>query len=260
MLARALRRLGSLCLVLTLWSAAAPCAAQEAEDEGTTARARQLFAEGLELADGGDWERAVQRFRRALDLREAAPVRFNLATSLANMGRLVEALAELNAVLSDPEADEAVRASATALRDELRPRLGGLVVEVQGDIEDAHVTVDGRPWEAVGDAAPADPGIRVVRLLREMTELDIEEADVVSGEVARVTLEMPGVPESEPGSVMDGAAPAAEGGDDGWIWGIAVGAVMVAIGAAVVTGVVLMDQGPATTMGDFMPPTLEIGP
>ena len=42
----------------------------------------------------GEWERAVQRFRVALEHRESAPVRYNLAISLARMGRLVEAIAE----------------------------------------------------------------------------------------------------------------------------------------------------------------------
>ena len=232
---------------------ALPCAAQE-PDGATTQRERELFAEGLELADAGVWERAVHRFRSALDLREAAPVRYNLATSLANMGRLSEALEELNLVLDDAEADETVRASATALRDELRPQLGGLVVEVAGDAEGTQVTVDGRPWEAIGSVAPADPGIRVVRLLRDMDELDVEEADVTSGEVARVILEMPGIAESDAGLTVE------PGGDDAWIWGVVIGVVAVVAAGAVVTGVLLSEQGGGGTMGDFMPPVLEIGP
>lgn len=258
MLARFVRRSSVVLFAITILAPAA-LSAQDAEAEDVTAEARALFEEGLELADAGDWERAVHRFRRALDLREATPVRYNLAMSLAHMGRMVEALAELERVLADPSIGDDVRAPATALRDALRSRLGGLVVEVVGDHEGTVVTVDGRPWEALGFAAPADPGIRVVRLLRGTTQLDVAEADVPTGDVARVTLE---VPREVPAGALEGDAPPAEAGgsDDGWIWGVVIGLVVVAAAAATVTAVVLMDQGPSTTMGDFMPPMLEIRP
>jgi hypothetical protein len=229
-------------------------AAAPSEDE-VTARARALFDEGLELADAGDWERAVPRFRRALDLREAAPVRFNLATSLSHMGRLVEAIEELDRILTDPEADAEVREAARELRAELRPRLGRLTVTVRGDAEGTHVVVDGRPWDALGIAAVADPGVRVVRLLRAMQELDVEEADVPEGGATRVILEVPA-----PAASTEPVASAEDGGsDDAWIWGVVTGVILVVAGAAAVTTAVLLEQGPNATAGDFMPPRIEVG-
>lgn len=242
-------------LLVTLSTGAGRAYAQAAPSDDETAQARALFAEGLELADGGDWERAVHRFRRALELRDAAPVRYNLATSLARMGRLVEALEEVARVVDMADADEEVRAAAQQLREEITPRLGRLSVLVDGETEGTHVTVDGRPWEAAsGVAAPSDPGVRVVRLMRDMAELDLEEADVPEGGATTVHLEV--LAESHGARAAPDEASA--GSDDAWIWGVVIAVVAVAAGGAVLTGVLLSDQGPQPSQGDFMPPVLEI--
>lgn len=238
----------------------APASAQEvpSPSEEATARARTLFQEGLELADRGQWERAVPRFRSALELRDAAPVRYNLAASLARIGRLLEAIEELDRILADATVDEAVRQTARELRQELHPRLGALVVSVRGDAEDTQVTVDGRPWEPVGRTAPADPGVRVVRLLRGMQELDVEEIDVPEGGVTRVNLEAHapifGSQTGYESSEGSGAS------DEALVWGIVLGTVLALTGGAIAVGVFVSEQRPPHSTGDFMPPVLEIGP
>ncbi len=199
-----------------------------ASAEETTEEARALFDEGLALADRREWERAVQRFRAALERRESPAVRLNLAISLARMGRLVEALEELERVHADPETDDAVRAEAELLRAETAPRLGRLRIEVVGEPGEARVTVDGRPWPELGVYAAADPGVRVVRLVEGDVELDVEEADVPEGGDSEVTLELP-------------IAPAEPTVDDSWIWGTVIGAAIVTVGAAVVTGVAVAE-------------------
>lgn len=221
--------------------------------DSSTERARALFNEGLDLADQGDWERAVHRFRSALELREAVPVRYNLATSLARMGRLVEALEEVERILATPEVPVDVSESALTLRSELEPRLGRLTVEVRGEASDAHVTVDGRPWHSLGVALRADPGIRVVRLLQEMTVLDLTEADVPEGGVAEVTLE---VPAARVDRLADRtAAPAS---DDTWIWAVVIPVIVLLAAGAVLTAVLVSEQGPSASTGDFMPPLLVV--
>ncbi len=236
--------------------------AAELSEEERTERARTLFGEGLELADAGDWDRAVHRFRRALELRAAAPIRYNLATSLARMGRLVEALEQCAAIVEDPEADETVKAAARTLQVELDPRLGRLTISVRGDATGTHVTLDGRPWETLGAPAAADPGIRVARLMREMEELDIEEVDVPEGGTAQVQLEVP-VPLAVVAETTPDPDPIEEpivepGSDDGLIIGLIVGAGVLAVGAAILIAVLVSDQsGPQPSMGDFMPGVLE---
>ncbi len=236
--------------VLLSLLASAPASAQRgvrARDE----RARSLFREGLEFADHDDWERAVQRFRAALELRDTPAIRFNLARSLSRMGRLLEALDELANVLANREVQEDVRTMAQSLRTELEPRLGQLVVVVQNAEDDTHVTVDGRALarERFGLPTPTDPGVRVARLMRGTAQLDLEEVDVPEGGLSRVVLE--GV-----GSAVTIAPPAAAN-DDALIWGLIAGGLVVAAALAITLGVVFGMGANQPSMGDFSPPILE---
>lgn len=245
---------------LICWSSAA--AQEQLGEEEATARARELFTEALELADRGDWERAVHRFRSAIEYRDAATIRFNLASSLGRLGRLTEALEQLDLVDSAADADAAVREGAVALRARMEPHIGRLRVDVTGDRNGTHVTVDGRLWDAVGELAPTDPGIRVVRLLRGSDELDTEEADIPDGGEAWITLDAAlatlatgvGGDAPLPGPPTDG-----EGADDGLIWGLVIGAAALAIGAGILIGFLVVDQtGPMYSMGDFVPPLIRL--
>jgi hypothetical protein len=235
--------LSVLAFVLALSSTAA------AQDDATE-QARALFNDGLAFAEHSDWERAAQRFRAALELRESANIRFNLAQSLAHMGRLLEALEESARVLEDESADQQVRNAAGALSASIRPRLGLLVVEVRGDAADTQVTVDGRPLlpEQIGVALPSDPGVRIARLLRGAIELDMAEVDVPRGRQAHVLVEAPASAASVPES----------GWDDGWTWAIAISSVVVVAAAAIVIGFAVADPMLNGSSGDFGPPTLEI--
>lgn len=216
-------------LVLGLVLAAAPASAQPAPSP--EAQARALFQEGLRFADHGDWERAVHRFRRALAARASAPIRYNLARSLAQLQRSAEALLELERLRGDASAGEEVQAAAARLRAEIERRRARLIVEVRGEAGGALVTVDGLPIRAdeVGTPTPVDPGVRVARLLRGAQPLDVQEVEVPRGGLARVVLQA-------------GAPPAETSGQtDGWVLPVAVGAVLVAVAASVAIGVAVSD-------------------
>jgi hypothetical protein len=236
-------------------SAIAPCA--DAQDREAQARARELFREGVALADTGDWERAVHRFRRALERYESPSVRYNLAHSLSRMGRLVEARGELDLVRADPDAPPEVWQAAEELRREIEPRIGRMIIAVHGDLDGASVMLDGRPIadHLLGRSVPSDPGVRVVRLLRGSEELDHAEVDVPEGGASEVSLQsrppILAAPRARP-------RPAPPASDDGWIWGLSIGAALVAIGIAVVVGVSMSEQSGSNLMGDFTPPVLEI--
>ena len=126
--------------------------------------------------------------------------------------------------------------------------------------EACHVTVDGRPWDAIGAPVPADPGIRVVRLLHETTELDIHEADVPEGGVARVELEIPAdFYSSGPlATQLDGESDDEGGGDDGVVIGVTVALIVAALAAGGVVAAVLLTQDSQGTSGDFMPGVLDV--
>lgn len=231
---------------LLVLSHAGAAVAQSAPEDPAAEEARRLFEEGLGFADADDWERAVERFRRALALRESAPIRYNLARSLASLGRVTEALEEAARILAQPGADAAARAAATELRSELQARLGRLTVVVAGESAGAHVTIDGRPLrpEALGAPAVVGAGVRVARLVRGADELDVQEVEVPPGGTAAVVLEAP-------------SAARATGGADDWVAPVVVGVAVVLVGAAVLAGVLLAEAGSQPAMGDFLPARLE---
>lgn len=238
---------------LTMGACALLCTearAQPSEDE-IVQRARTFFQEGLDFADHGDWERAVHRFRRALELRESDPIRFNLARSLSEMGRSVEALGELERLLDEERVSPEVRDAAARLQARIRRRLGRLVVQVEGQAEGAHVTVDGLPLppERLGAPILIDPGVRVARLLRGTEQLDVEEVEVPRGGHARVVLAVPAL-------ALDAGPSPANGDGEVWAWVLGTAGVLVAIGVGTAIGVAV--TGGAAPMGDFSPPVLEI--
>lgn len=259
-----MRRLACAAIVLgfTCFGRPAPATAQEARPTAdATERARQLFAEALALADAGDWERAVHRFRSAIELRDAPTIRYNLASSLAHLDRLLPALAELDHVDASAESTPELRAQAAALRATITPRLGRLRVEIRGDPVGTHVTVDGAPWEHIGVVAPSNPGIVVVRLWRGENELDREEVDVPDGgEASAVVVVPPPLVESAEGGAAPEVleAPSASG-DDGLAIGLGVAiGVVVAAAAAILTGVLVAGSAPQPSAGDFSPAVLRI--
>lgn len=193
-----------------------------------TAIARALFEEGLELADEQRWGEAADRFHRADAVRSSGPIRYNLAGSLARLGRIVEAIEVLHSVEDDVEADEAVVAAARQLRRQLERRLARLLIEVPEEHgDDAHVHLDELelPAEATGVRFPVDPGRHVVVLERDGAEIDRAEVELDPRERGEVRFAPP--------------ATAAAGGtllSQAWFWGAVA---MVAAGAAIVTAIVL---------------------
>lgn len=106
--------------------------AQDAEQEEAppvdpnTEQARRLFSEGVALSDAGRWTIAAQRFREALELKDAQAIRYNLASTLIELGEFHEADALLAEVLADGEASEALRRSAIQARGDIRARAAEL--------------------------------------------------------------------------------------------------------------------------------------
>lgn len=226
-----------------------------AQDDADTRRARELFAEALAHSDGGDWERAVHRLEQALELRDAASIRFNLGVALSHLGRLREATEHLERAIEAEDADASVREGAAARLTEVRARIGHLRVDLTGDPGEAVVTVDGEPWPELGVFVDADPGIREVRLMLGAEVLGSEDADVPEGGEATVTLEVNPAAFTAPEPAGGGDA---EGGDDGGvIAGVVIGVVVALAAGGVVAGVLIADElGPQASMGDFDPPVL----
>jgi hypothetical protein len=83
--------------------------------EAELAVARERFREGVAAAERGRYDVAVRAFRAALEVRDAAAVRFNLASALFELGEDVEAFALARGVHQDADAPADLRERATFL-------------------------------------------------------------------------------------------------------------------------------------------------
>ncbi len=165
--------------------------ASEEAAVANSAAARALFAEGLTAAEAGDDAAAADRFERALELRWAAPIAYNLAEALSRMGRYVEAIENLHAI-ERSTASLDVKETARARREELEPSVGRLRVVLTPDEPGLAIRVDGRPLpEALrGVAFPVDPGERQLTIHRGAQEAGAAQSTVVAGLETTVHVEV----------------------------------------------------------------------
>lgn len=251
--------------VLALLAVASGAAAQQDDTE----RARELFVEGVDLAEQGHWHEAADRFRRTLELKSTPQVKYNLALALQNTGELTRAAELLEEVEQSEETDRRLKRDARRTREELEPKLGSLTVSVAGDPAGASVTLDGEelPPEDWDRSIAADPGTHELVLSARGRESSRQTVTVEEGGSAEVTL-VPG-PEAAARSAVDPELLAEQQGEDEggggivtewWFW-TAIGAVVV-IGAAVAIGVAAGGGGgsPDPAQGDLDPPILQVTP
>jgi hypothetical protein len=87
-------RLLSIAVVIVASSARSivPAVAHADPTAGEIAAARELFRQGLELEDKGQWSDALATFQRVAAVKKSAAVQFHLALCLEKTGHLVDAL------------------------------------------------------------------------------------------------------------------------------------------------------------------------
>ncbi len=281
-------KLGWIVVVLCLASLPVQTAAQpsSAPDGAVTAAARALFEEGVRLVDAGDFDQAADRFRRSDELHASPVVAYNLATSLAEIGRIVEASEVSRRVVRDAAAPQAIRAAAQSLLDRITPRIGSLTIRVVGDPEGVETRLDGAtvPVALIGVARPVDPGQHVVSLARGGEETASTSVEVLPGGAAEVSLSAPPPPPiatvapvapapalpvvaADPGPVVPAAAlvlapvaPEEHHGsvlEEAWFWGVAGAVVVAGIVIAVVLAFTVHSASPVS--GNFEPGVVEVG-
>jgi hypothetical protein len=274
-----LPRLRAALLGLLVLCCSARAAAQANEsDPGRDASARSLFEEGVKFAEQSQWENAVDRFRRALSLRNSSVITYNLATALIERGKLVEASELLRKVEQDEKVDASMKQSAQKQRAALADRIGRIAVVVHGKQPGDVVRLDDAELldAQLGVDIPIDPGSHQLRIARGADTLDQQSVEVAPGGGAQVTLVAPAelAPEAAAATAVETqpsaapqAAPAALGGTPSdspaltsrwWFW-TGIGAVVV---GAVVVGVVLAANGGSQSApaykGDFTPRSLNV--
>ena len=146
-----------------------------------TQRARALFAEGVALSDAARFAVAAQRFREALELKDAPAIRYNLASTLIELGEFHEADAMLYEVLHAEDVSESLKRAATQARGDVRARAAELRFTEPG-----FTRLDGRflPNDFIDKPLFVVPGEHVMEYVRGGRVL---EQRVVTLEAASIT-------------------------------------------------------------------------
>ncbi len=214
--------------------AQAPSPAQP-RTEAELATARKSFAEALRDQKEQRFEAALDGFRRARDVRDAAPVEYRIGMCLEELGRLPEALSAYDAAVRLSEGDPSAADVASASRDRigaLSRRVAHLILTLSPHApRDSEVRVDGNISHA-GDIVLSPGSHRVAATSAGATPFQTE---LFLPEGGRISLTVPldppvAVPPSPPPPIADEAKPSADRGSTrtlGWI-GIAAGSALVA--------------------------------
>ena len=187
-------RLCGFVLMCLMWlSQPTVTKAQESADLARDASARELFEQGVALAEQGDWAAAEDRYRRALALRNSPVIAYNLASALCELGKLIEASEMLRRVLVDDKTEAALRQTANGLHATIAPRIGRIQVELQGQGRDDKVLLDNRVLHnaQLNVEIPADPGSHQLRLERAGKTIDLQTFELAPGGRQEVLLVAP---------------------------------------------------------------------
>jgi len=179
-------------------------------------QARDLYAQGIELAKKSQWAEALGTFERSLSLRGHPVTLYNIGVCEWSLGRYTRARRVLaRSLASSPTSDELPPSMAEEARGYLG-QIERLLVHVDVELRpaDAGIAVDGRPLEAegatmvadlaapgLGTAPPAstfelvmDPGTRVLTLSRKGFSDVVLHRTFAPGSRSKLPLELARLP------------------------------------------------------------------
>ncbi|MFW6050823.1 MAG: hypothetical protein ACODAU_06595 [Myxococcota bacterium] len=251
------------------------CAPPGAAAEDTTTEARDLFLEGVKMADEQRWSEAVQYFRQSRALMDRDSTVFNLAVALFRLGRYGESVQAFEDFLGMTEGNARAADAREQARGFVRraeASLATLILEIAPP--EATVSVDGETVDGEGARRELrlDPGSHRLRIearnhLPQSVRLSLMSSSEASTRVELVPLmgDLDRQAQREESARRAAAAEAAAGGNEGasvaggdeaatetdeggrrpllkspWFW-TAVGVVVV--GAGVGLGVGLSGSG-----------------
>lgn len=190
----------SAALILT---AAPQTARGDATDDTTVAR--DLFREGAAFAQAGNWEHALDRYRRSLKIKRASLTLYSIGVAQKQLGKLVEARESFTAFLAEPSsaATQPYEYPAKVAIEEIDAHVGRLTIQVTpADAPGLSVTLDGvvvEPWD-LAIARPANPGphaitARATGRAEARSNVTVREGEAV---IASLTLREAGAEEAAP--------------------------------------------------------------
>lgn len=205
------------------------------------AKARQLFAKGLEQEESGQWADALATFREVAAIRTNHIVRFHIALCLEKTGKLAQAVEQFALAKAQAEKEGGTDAELTVANakkhlDVLRIRVPAVRVS-KPSVAGARLSVDGEA--ASFDAAiPLDPGTHAIVVEAPEHERFERSVTLVDGTIVPVGVEPKLVPlpkgdkpKANPIATTDVPAP-----DRTWTWVLGGVGVASLAGAGVFYG------------------------
>jgi hypothetical protein len=160
------RGLSALALGASIALGATPAAAQSKD----LTQLRQLFTEGRQFEDKGQWPDALARFKEVAAEKMTPQVRFHIALCEENMGKLVSAKRgfELAAAEANAAGSAAVEVPPAAKQhsDALAARIARLEIDVKGTRSSSKIMLDDVPLPSkdLNVEIEIDPGAHVVEV------------------------------------------------------------------------------------------------
>jgi hypothetical protein len=242
-------------ILLLLFVAGESFAIPDAADPGAaTARAREAFVRGTELARSSSWREALDAFEQSYALKRHPVTTYNIAFCERELARYARAWASFSRALeahAAPDGQELppdLLYSAKVYRSELEEKLARVSIRVPPG---ARLTVDGEPIEKPSNQELVelmlDPGAHTFRVSKTVHRATEQVRQLVSGPNETLVLELEpelpppvGVPKREQPK-PESVAPAAPTHDYAWpIVAYGIGAVGIGVGA--VFGVRALDE------------------
>jgi hypothetical protein len=173
----------SLCLLTGVASAQSvePPAA-DCPEQDTTICGRRHFEAGTRAFEAEDFVAAAKEFELALAQRAHPVIRFNLALSLARLGRPSAAIQQLRLTIEDPDTDKELKARAEREQRSVEQALSRVTFRLS-DPSRERVELDGTLISVVErQEMGIDPGPHRVRIISGSAVLLDQELELAPGE------------------------------------------------------------------------------
>lgn len=170
------------------------------------AAAREAATAGIRAFQEADYDTALELLRKAEQIMHAPPHLIYIARAHTAKGEFVLAREALKTLVNEvlpPDAPTAFHDAQTAgraLEAEIEPKIGRLLIRVEGVTGPISVRVDGKvvPEAILGAPYPVDPGIRTVVAECAGCASSEEFVTVGEGQTQEVTLELTPPPPPPP--------------------------------------------------------------
>jgi hypothetical protein len=151
---------------------AAPTAAAQTPPPPTKdlAQLRQVFSDGRQLEDKGQWADALEKFREVAAAKMTPQVRFHIALCEENLGKLVAAKHDFELAAAEGTAAGTAAAevppAAKEHVDALIPRIARIQIEAKGKLSTSKILLDNAAIgeRDLGVEIEVDPGTHVVEV------------------------------------------------------------------------------------------------